>query len=76
MVASSPSRAAMMSPSFGGSDGLIITKSPSRIPRSIMLSPFTFKKNVSFVGRNRRSTVMNPFRSSGSTDGVPACIRP
>jgi hypothetical protein len=57
-VASPPMRAATTSPSFARADGETMTKSPSRIPRPIILLPVTRMKNVSSLGRKRRSTVM------------------
>ena len=53
-------------------DGVTRMKSPSRMPRPIMLSPLAFRKKTSSLGRKRRSTVMKPFRCSGIRWGSPA----
>jgi hypothetical protein len=61
-VASTPKRAAIMSPSFAFADGDTITKSPSSTPRPFMLSPLIFTKKTSSVGTKRRSIVMKYLR--------------
>jgi len=65
-----------MSPSLARADGFTSTKSLSKMPRPIMLSPETRRKKQSSLGTNARSSVMNRSRFSGMSIGSPAAIFP
>ena len=73
-VASSPMRAAMMSPSFGARDGEHDARSRRRgSPRPIMLSPLTAGRSV--LARHEAAVQGDEaLRCSGSSDGSPAWI--
>ena len=76
-VASSPSRAATMSPSFArvdGDDHHVVAVEDAAADHAVALD--ACRKNTSSLGRKRRSIVMKPARCSGSSAGSPAWICP